>query len=420
MDDDRAPRRGRISRRALLAGAPAAGIAAGIGGLALARTRGSSTPPATAGAATVPFHGEHQAGIATPPQAHLQLAAFDLTTARREDVIALLRAWSLAAARMCAGDGAADPLDPAVAPADSGEALGLPPARLTLTFGFGAGLFARDGADRYGLTAARPAPLVDLPPFATDDLEPARGGGDLCVQACADDPQVAFHGVRNLARSAGTTAMLRWSQAGFLAARAGDEPLTPRNLLGFKDGTNNIDATDPAAMRDAVWAGDESPAWMRGGSYLVARRIRLRIEQWDRDPLADQEARIGRRKASGAPLTGAAEHDAPDLDAVTDGAPVIPSDAHIRLAGMSANAGARILRRSYSFADGVDALGRLDAGLMFLCYQRDPRFGFIPVQERLAAHDALNHYISHTGSAVFACPPGAADGGWVGSTLFGA
>src|SRR5262249_12074135 len=158
-------------------------------------------------ASTEAFWGMHQNGIATPQQSHTVVAAFDLVADKREEVAGLFRAWTDAAAGMTSS----------VAPAAS-EAFGLGPARLTLTFGFGAGLFSKDGIDRYGLAAQRPAALIDLPRFDGDQLAPAKTGGDLSVQACADDPQVAFHAIRELAARAYGVAALRWTQNGFLSA----------------------------------------------------------------------------------------------------------------------------------------------------------------------------------------------------------
>jgi deferrochelatase/peroxidase EfeB len=323
---------------------------------------------------------------------------------------------------MCAGEEVGGPSeDPAAPPDDTGEALGLGPARLTITFGFGPTLFSLNGHDRFGLASKRPVQLADLPPFPSDVLEPDRSGGDIAVQACADDPQVAFHAVRNLARIGRGTAVMRWSQLGFgrtsSTSRAQE---TPRNLMGFKDGTNNIKLEDEAALAEHVWAGaHDEPAWMRGGSYLVARRIRMLIEVWDRASLGDQEATIGRTKTIGAPLGGHGEFDHVDLAARSrSGLPTIPADAHIRLAAPTENRGIRILRRGYSFTDGMDPrLGQLDAGLFFIAYQRDPRRQFVPLQRHLARTDALNEYITHTGSAVFACPPGVAPGDYIGGTL---
>ena len=243
-----------------------------------------------------PFRNKHQGGIVTPSQRHSYFAAFDLTAKTRAEVVTLLRTWTDAAARMTQGE-TAQPLgaEAGAAAADSGGALGLPPSQLTITFGFGTGLFSKDDADRYGLAAGRPEALVDMPLFHGDQLLEARTGGDLSIQACADDQQVAFHAVRQLARLAYGAAQLRWTQAGFLPANAGET--TPRNLMGFKDGTMN-----PAAPHKAVWVTDDGPAWMRNGSYLVTRRIRISLEHWDRTDLDFQEEVIGRHKYSGAPL----------------------------------------------------------------------------------------------------------------------
>jgi deferrochelatase/peroxidase EfeB len=395
-----------ISRRQFLAtSGVVAGAAATVGsGFGLSRD-GRAAAAGVRG--SEPFYGPHQAGIATAQQDRLFFAAYDLTTPSASDVARLLAHWTEAAARLTDGldltDGVASPAAP---PGDTGEAMGLDPAHLTLTFGFGPGLFSKDGQDRYGLAARRPAALADLPPFPGDNLDPARSGGDLCVQACSNDPQVAYHAVRNLTRIARGVAVLRWTQQGFgrtSATSAGQA--TPRNLMGFKDGTNNLKSELPG-FADQVWVpAEDGPEWMVGGSYLVARRIRMFIEVWDRSSLADQEATIGRTKVEGAPLGAEREHDAVDLAARTGARPVIPVDAHVRLANQDA-AGAHILRRGYSFTDGIDVhRGQLDAGLFFLAYQRDPRKQFVPLQERLAA-DALNEYIQHVGSALFAIPPG--------------
>jgi deferrochelatase/peroxidase EfeB len=307
-------------------------------------------------------------------------------------------------------------------PADTGEATGLDPAHLTITFGLGSGVFERDGVDRFGLRSRRPAALADLPPFRGDELDPGRSGGDVCVQACSNDPQVAYHAVRNLTRMARGKAVLRWTQEGFgRTSSTTPDQVTPRNLMGFKDGTNNI-KTGRNDFDSHVWVtkGD-GPDWMVDGTYLVVRRIRMHIEVWDRSSLQDQEQTIGRTKFEGAPMGAAAEHDAVDLGARgDDGEPVIPADSHIRLANQEANA-IFLLRRGYSFTDGIDPqTGQLDAGLFFLAFQRDPRTQFVPLQQTLATQDALNEYIQHVGSAVFAVPPGVPNSGQsIGATLFG-
>jgi deferrochelatase/peroxidase EfeB len=408
-----------LTRRRLLtsAGAGAAGL--GLGG-ATGFLVGQETAEAKSdGTGSVAFYGEHQAGIDTPAQDRLHFAAFDLVSEDRAELLEMLREWSRAAAEMTTGDmiGAANNLQPAP-PDDTGETVGLLPSRLTVTIGFGPSLFERRGL---GLRENRPAALREIPPLPADELNPEESGGDICVQACSDDPQVAFHAVRNLARIGRGTVVMRWSQLGFgrtsTTSRSQD---TPRNLMGFKDGTANIRAEDTEAMRRFVWVGDDGPTWMRGGSYLVTRRIRMLLEIWDRSPLEDQELTIGRDKYEGAPLGGSKESDPLDLDAEKGGEPTIPVDAHVRLASAHANGGERILRRGYSFTDGVDeSLGELEAGLFFIAFQRDPQRQFVPIQRRLGGSDALNEYIKHVGSAVFAVPPGARQGGYVGETLFG-
>jgi deferrochelatase/peroxidase EfeB len=412
----------RLSRRGLLglAGAGAAGLA--IGGTGGAVIASNVAAQGTSGAAArYPFFGEHQSGITTAAQDRLHFAAFDMASdATADDLRELLADWTYAASRMTEGldvteEGAVggSPLAP---PDDTGEALGLPPAGLTITFGFGPQLFD----DRFGLASRKPALLEPLPRFSGDALDPARGGGDLCIQACADDPQVAVHAIRNLSRIAFGRAAIRWSQLGFgRTSSTSTSQATPRNLFGFKDGTANVKAEEPDAVAEFVWAqSGDGTAWMAGGSYLVARKIRMIIESWDRTRLEEQQRVIGRDKGEGAPLSGGTEFTDLDFDKPDDdGTPRIAEDAHVRLAHPATNGGARLLRRGYNFVDGNDALGRLDAGLFFLSFQRDPQ-QFVAVQRSLAGHDALNEYIKHVGSAVFAVPPGAKPGGSIGDALF--
>jgi deferrochelatase/peroxidase EfeB len=416
-----------LSRRGLLglAGAGVAGLGLGIAGdrVVSTVTGGSS---AASGSAAYPFHGRHQAGIVTPAQDRLHFAAFDLAPgATRAELIELLQDWSVAAAAMTAGKDVGDfgavagPYD--APPEDTGEALGLPPAGLTITFGFGPTLFRSEaGVDRFGLASSRPAALVELPHFPGDMLEEARSGGDLCIQACANDPQVAVHAIRNLSRIAFGRAAIRWSQLGFgRTSSTSTSQATPRNLFGFKDGTANIKAEQPGVVDEQVWVqpGD-GPGWLTGGSYLVARRIRMTIETWDRTILREQETVFGRDKGEGAPLSGGTEFTEPDFTiAGREGTPLIDKAAHMRLAHPSHNGGRKLLRRGYNFVDGNDELGRLEAGLFFISFQRDPE-QFTAVQLRLARSDALNEYIRHVGSALFVIPPGARRGGYVGESLF--
>jgi deferrochelatase/peroxidase EfeB len=419
----------RVSRRRViaLAGAGVAGVAGAAAG-AGALVSAAHDPAGDAQAAgSVPFCGEHQAGITTPAQDRLHFVSFDVITRDRGRLVALLQEWTEAASRMTAGQdaglvGAVNGL-PEAPPDDTGEALGLPPSGLTLTVGFGPSLF-RDGngRDRFGIADQRPAALAELPRFPGDALRPEISGGDLCVQACANDPQVAVHAIRNLARIGMGAVSVRWSQLGFgRTSSTSRAQATPRNLFGFKDGTANLKAEDADLLHEHLWAqpGD-GPGWMDGGSYLVTRKIRMIIETWDRTFLAEQESIVGRRKGSGAPLGKRGEFEPIDFGVRgEDGGPVVPTDAHVRLAHPDHNAGARLLRRGYNFVDGSDGLGRLDAGLFFMAYQRDPRRQFVPVQRQLARHDRMTEYLRHVSSGLFACPPGVrGPGDFWGRALF--
>ena len=431
------------TRRSVIAsgaGVAMAGAAAGLtyaAGTSSAAAHQSSSGPDTSGATTsgasstepVPFRGQRQAGIVTPAQDRMHFVALDVITKDPEELKLLLTEWTRAAERMTFGAEAAPggvvgggPYQP---PADTGEALDLPPANLTVTIGYGPSLF--DG--RFGLAGRKPEALRDLPGFVGDDLDPARSGGDLCIQACADDPQVAVHAIRNLIRIGFGVIAVRWSQLGFgRTSSTSTSQATPRNLFGFKDGTANIKAEDEPALDEHVWVGpSEVPgaaAWMAGGSYLVARRIRMHVEVWDRTPLQEQEDIFGRDKAVGAslhlPVAKRDEFAPLDFNAKgADNQPRIPITAHVRLAHESQLGGIRILRRGYNFTDGSDGSGHLDAGLFFVAFMRDAHKQFVPMQQALARADILNEYIEHTGSALFACPPGlGAQDNW-GTQLFG-
>ncbi|WP_375080624.1 iron uptake transporter deferrochelatase/peroxidase subunit [Microbacterium sp. CR_7] len=410
-----------LSRRGLLGlalGGGAASLAVGLGaglagGVGLGRARAAEDAEHA-----YSFFGAHQAGITTPVQEHLHFAAFDMMPRTdRDDLVTLLQDWSYAASRLTQGlevsaTGAVGG-DAEVPPDDTGEALGLPAAGLTITIGFGPSLFENEDGDRYGIAAQRPASLERLPAFLGDDLVPQLSNGDLCIQACADDPQVAVHAIRNLSRIAFGRAKLRWSQLGFgKTSRTTADQATPRNLFGFKDGTANILADDEKALAKSVWvAASDEPAWMAGGSYLVARKIAMLIETWDRVRLSEQDTIIGRDKGRGAPLSGGDEFSAPDFSSAR-----IDANAHVRLAHPQQNDGIRILRRGFNYVDGNNDLGRLDAGLFFLSYQRDPA-QFIALQRSLST-DRMNEYIRHVGSGIWAIPAGAEQGSYVGAPLF--
>jgi deferrochelatase/peroxidase EfeB len=336
-----------------------------------------------------------------------------------------LAAWTVAAERMTQGlpAGPVGPTDgaPLVPPDDTGEAIGLSPGGLTLTFGFGPGLFRdQSGRDRFGIADRQPHALRDLPHFAGDQLDPARSGGDLCIQACSEDPQVAVHAIRNLARIGFGAVSVRWSQLGFgRTSTTSTAQSTPRNLFGFKDGTVNVKAEQADDLSTYVWVGqDDDQAWLSGGSYLVARRINMHIETWDRQGLEPQEQVIGRTKGTGAPLSGGTEFTPVDLSIKGSDGPLIPVDSHVAVVSPEHHDGVRMLRRGYNFVDGSNALGGLDAGLFFIAYVRDPRTHFIPLQEAMAGRDAMMEYLQFTSSAIFAVPPGMKPGEHVGQALF--
>ncbi|MFI6447279.1 iron uptake transporter deferrochelatase/peroxidase subunit [Kitasatospora sp. NPDC050543] len=406
-----------LSRRALLGSAGAglvAGAAAGVaGGAVLSRSAphpGAAPPrsggPASPGAGRVPFHGPRQAGILDPQQARVHLAAFDLAAGvSRDGLRELLKRWSRTAARLAAGE-----------PAEAAEnqiALDAGPCSLTVTFGFGATLF-----DRAGLTDRRPPGLEPLPDFPEDALDRARSDGDLLVQICADDALVAFHALRVLQRQVVGTAAARWQMSGFSRTPGATErPMTGRNLMGQIDGTNNPKPGEPS-FESRVFCGSGQPDWLAGGSYLVFRRIRMLLDNWENLPVDRQERVIGRRKSDGAPLSGGSETTAVDLGAQgPDGALTIPADAHIRVAAPQSNGGAAMLRRGFSYHDGLLADGSQDAGLLFLAFQADPRHGFVPVQRKLSRGDSLSRFLRHEASGLYAVPPGAPEGGYVGQTL---
>jgi deferrochelatase/peroxidase EfeB len=419
-----------LSRRKLFGAAGVTAAVVGAAGAGALAGRASAASTDFSGLhQPIPFRGERQAGIVTPQQDRMHFCAFDVTTDNRDDVIALLKQWTQMAERMTQGkdampDGAIGG-NPYAPPEDTGEALELPASQLTLTIGFGPSFFTKDGKDRFGIASQRPAGLADLPKFPNETMDPARCGGDICVQACANDPQVAVHAIRNLARVGFGTVAVKYSQLGFgRTSSTTREQVTPRNLMGFKDGTNNLKAEDVGDLDHNVWvARGDGPDWLAGGTYLVTRRIRMRIEAWDRTTLLEQERVIGRHKGSGAPNGHRDEFEELDFDSKdADGKPLIDVDAHVRLVKPEHVGGVKMLRRGYNFTDGSDGFGHLDAGLFFIAFVRNPSTNFIPVQAQMSSKDALNEYITHTGTAVFACPPGLREGdssAYWGSTLFG-
>lgn len=362
-----------------------------------------------------PFYGEHQSGISTEVQDRMYFVALNLKTTDREEIRSLFQEWTKASAKMQAGEVVGEERSYEAPPKDTGEAMDLSAAHLTITFGLGRSFFVDENdKDRFGFASKLPEGLVRIPHMTGDALEAQRSDGDLCIQACADDPQVAFHAIRNLIRIAGGRAVVAWQQLGFgRTASTTTTQVTARNLFGFKDGTNNLKVEDPDLLKKHVWTSSQnsanSPAWMEGGSYLAARRIRMKIETWDRTRLREQEEIVGRTKTTGAPLSGGDEFTKLDFSAMGRSGPLIPADSHVRLMHPDQNQGVQILRRGFNYTDGADELGRLDAGLFFIAYVCDPRTHLIPMLSKMTASDAMSEYLRHTGNALFAVPPGVKD-----------
>ena len=424
------------SRRAMFTGAGLGAALAGLAGVAGGRAWEASQRPEEAILTVYPFRGDHQAGITTPAQDNMFTAAFDVSTTDVEELKTLLSDWAVAAEQMTAGEliGGQPSSNKQLPPKDTGEAWGYKPNGLTITFGVGKGLFVdAEGNDRFGLAARMPAILKEgMPSFSGDQLHAAQSDGDLLVQACSNDAQVCVHAIRNLTRIAFGTAALRWSQVGYgRTSSTSVDQETPRNLFGFKDGTNNIKAEDSDdQLNEHLWVqkGDDAAAeWMTGGTYYVARRIHMLAEVWDRLRLIEQEQTMGRDKRYGAPLSianptkSSEEFTAVDYEAKDDkGETLVPADAHIAVVSPEQNQGRRMLRRGYNYTDGSDSLGLLQTGLFFIAFVRDPRTNFYPILDRMTKSDALQEYLKHEASALFAIPPGIKKGDtMVAASLFG-
>lgn len=403
-----------------LAGAGALGALGALAGCASPASNNHNQASASNSASGAsndshPFYGEHQSGISTEVQDRMYFVALNLKTSDREEIRSLFQEWTKASAKMQAGEVVGEERSYEAPPKDTGEAMDLSAAHLTITFGLGRSFFVDENdKDRFGFASKLPEALVRIPHMTGDALEAQRSDGDLCIQACADDPQVAFHAIRNLIRIAGGRAVVAWQQLGFgRTASTTTTQVTARNLFGFKDGTNNLKVEDPDLLKKHVWTSSQnsanSPAWMEGGSYLAARRIRMKIETWDRTRLREQEEIVGRTKTTGAPLSGGDEFTKLDFSAMGRSGPLIPADSHVRLMHPDQNQGVQILRRGFNYTDGADELGRLDAGLFFIAYVCDPRTHFIPMLSKMTASDAMSEYLRHTGNALFAVPPGVKD-----------
>lgn len=391
----------KMDRREFLkkAGIGGAGLALGLSGAsAFFANKEQGSKNIADGQEEISFYGKHQAGITTPMQKNIYFVVLDLRTIDRNELIQLFKDWTDYSQKLVNGELVKkDGSNALLPPSDTGETVGLNPYRLTLTFGVSASFLTK-----LGLEKKRPKLFRDLPAFPKEQLREQYTGGDIVIQACADDEQVAFHAVRNLIRKGRNKVTMKWSQSGFAAI--GDRMETPRNLFGFKDGTANV--TSEKDFNKVVWA--DSQDWMNNGSYMAVRRIIMHLETWDRTNLQEQENTFGRYKESGAPFGKKNEFDEVDLS-------LLPVDSHVRLAK---EVDLPILRRSYSYSDGIDPkTGQFDAGLLFIAFQKDPD-RFVKIQTNLGADDKMNEYVTHIGSGLFACFGGVKEGGYIGQDLF--
>lgn len=391
----------KMDRREFLkkAGIGGAGLALGLSGAsAFFANKEQGSKNIADGQEEISFYGKHQAGITTPMQKNIYFVVLDLRTTDKNELIQLFKDWTDYSQKLVNGELVKkDGSNALLPPSDTGETVGLNPYRLTLTFGVSASFLTK-----LGLEKRRPKLFRDLPAFPKEQLREQYTGGDIVIQACADDEQVAFHAVRNLIRKGRNKVTMKWSQSGFAAI--GDRMETPRNLFGFKDGTANV--TTEKDFDKVVWA--DSQDWMKNGSYMAVRRIIMHLETWDRTNLQEQENTFGRYKESGAPFGKQNEFDEVDLS-------LLPVDSHVRLAK---EVDLPILRRSYSYSDGIDPkTGQFDAGLLFIAFQKDPD-RFVKIQTNLGADDKMNEYVTHIGSGLFACFGGVKEGGYIGQDLF--
>lgn len=406
------PPRGGLSRRSFL------GALAGVGLAGSGVLVGTSLGESQDEASRLGFHGEHQSGVTTPAPSDAIVAAFDTTALSRSQLASTLKALSVEADKLMAG--VVDPDKGPLYPPPDSMVVGPtpPPADLTVTIGLGASLFDR----RFGLSGRKPRQLRPMDHFPNDQIDGARVNGDLLIQICGSSPEACNHALRRLMRATRATLTLRWLMPGFQAPNTlGRGRTSTRNLLGFKDGTANPDPSSGREMDELVWLqpSDDPAAWATGGTYMVVRLIRNRVEFWDRTPIRAQERIFGRHKESGAPLGLGDEAADPKYPSDPTGSR-IPLNSHIRLANPRTAAAlrTRMLRRGFSYASGFTADGQLDQGLVFICFQRNLDEAFVAAQTRLNG-EPLEEYVTPVGGGYFFVPPGARTAGdWVGSGLF--
>ncbi|WP_394261262.1 Dyp-type peroxidase [Moraxella boevrei] len=351
------------------------------------------------------FYDTHQSGILTPVQRHVYFLVMDLHSTDVKAIAQMFKDWTDYSVKLMKGENILPYSDnPHVPPTDTGEADSLSAYGLTLTFGISPSFL-----QKLNLTDKAPPEFSDLPNFPRDQIRPELSGGDICVQACADDPQVAFHAVRQLVRQARSLVTMKWSQTGYNAFDTGHE--TPRNLFGFKDGTANKNTLEDADKW--LWI-DEGV--FKNGTYLVARIIQMHLETWDRTSLQGQEDTFGRHRESGASIGKTGEFDEFDVNEKNaNGKTLVPDISHM---GLAKRTGLQMLRRSYSYASGIDAkTGQFNAGLLFISFQKSP-MQFSVIQNAFGKVDKMNEYTTHIGSGLFLCFGGVKQGEYLGQALF--
>jgi deferrochelatase/peroxidase EfeB len=386
-----------------------AGVAVGASGLGALSLIGTSTQNKKSKANTlneaIPFHGSHQAGVVTPQQTYCYFVSFDVLTNDKKELIKLFKKWTTHSDQLSRGELKTSYSNAWLPPNDSGEVNELDSSKLTITYGVGPNFFKKDGVDRFGIASKRPNHLKDIPKMPRDDLNKDLSGGDLCIQVCANHQQVAFHAIRNLIKDSLGVVQVKWMQSGFMNAPKGQ---TGRNLFGFKDGTANRSTEDGEGHHKIIWADSSEPKWMKNGTYLAVRKIKMFLDVWDRSSLKDQEDTFGRKKDTGAPYGKAKEHD--EVQTIN-----LPSTSHVALAKKTKQ---EIHRRAYSFTDGIENdTGHLNAGLFFISFQKNPDQQLIPMLKVMSEQDKLNEYTKHVGSAMFACPGGTKPGHYIAQTL---
>lgn len=399
----------RISRRRFVGGAAGLAGAAALGwnGAKGDQEAGAEGLPPPV---RIPFRGPHQTGITSHAPAAALMASFTLVADDRSEVRKVLKTLSDEFDVLMSGKPVKDRGEH-YPPLDTGS-LGTvpPPADLSLSLAIGASMFD----DRFGLADRKPRELITMTKLANDRLDQSRCHGDFLVNISGDSADVCLFALRQVMRRTRANLVLRWMVEGF-NRREAPQPgkAQVRNLLGFKDGTANLDPAAAETMAKHVWVGPEDgePAWAVGGSYQAVRIIRMLVEAWDRAQLGEQEAIIGRDKGSGAPLGKADETDDPAYDDDPDG-DRIALDAHIRLANPRTKATGKnlMLRRGFSYSRGFDGAGRLDQGLAFVSFQRSLNTGFLAVQDRLSG-EPLEEYIRTEGGGYFFAFAGVESGG---------